>query len=230
MSYDVDAGPPRSVEVQRRLEEIVAAVAEWFTLGRWVMILGSGTVGHHLLTEGLPEASGATAAEPTLPAWVTALTVGDLAYYGVWFVAIYAVLLVTVVLHELCHWVAFQHYDVNAYWTLTWTEVGGREVYLLPPGGLCWPRHTLASAELSWREDAVVSLAPLALTAVASVPVLAYHVLVEPLSAVAALGLLLMTGPSPPDYASLLTTPRERWDTLVEVVEAQEPHRAAEGY
>lgn len=226
MPYDTAAGPPQSVLYQRRLEELYAEVREVFTNQVLVGAALLAILGYAIAT-GDASSAGASAGS-----WVAGLTIGDVATYGAYFIGLFTLLFVVVALHEMCHVAAFRWYaDVTAYWTYNWTTIAGRTMYLIPPGGLAYPEHTGSYYRMSYLEDVVVSLAPLALTAVTLAIAAAYHLFVDPFANPlgVAVGLLIATGPSPPDYQSLLFTPRDRWETLVGFEDALDRHRAAEG-
>lgn len=228
MTYDPHAEPPRSVEYQRQIEGTVARILEWFTLPRTLAFVVVMFVVDYVSRNGVSSTadSASSGTGDAVGAFLEAITLVDVA----WLVGFFVAMMVILALHELCHLAAFRYFGIEAFWSYTWWRIRGYRV--LPVGGLCWPRHEMASVELTYWEDVAVSLAPLALTAVALIPTLAWHVFVDPFSAlgVVVFAVIIGTGPSPPDWLALLNTPRERWERLVEFVDAQEPHRAAEGY
>lgn len=230
MPYDVSGEPPRSVELQRRLEKLIEKVRAQVTPLRlvafgllgllWQLFGASGTEG---------EAGGSSA---SVASYIDSITLAEVVHFVEIALLICAATIVIMILHELCHWVAFRHFGVQAFWTLTWVNLGGYNLYPLIWGGYCWPRFDRAGYELSYREDAIVSMAPLALSAVIAAGVVSYHLAIEPLGSLWSYLFLVLitTGPSPPDYAHLLKTPRERWEELEELERAVVQHRSAHGY
>lgn len=226
MTYDVDAGEPELVAYQRRLEDVVAQVREVLTNDRLTKLGILALIVYGAMNADFSSASSSSSS------FLEGLTLAVVVDGAIWYVGFLVAMLVVIALHEACHAFAFDHYGVTPEWTITWAEVRGKPLVVLPPfGGVCWPKHDVQWFRLTYLEDAVVSLAPLALAAVGLVVAGAYHVLVSPFTSPlwVAVGVLFFLGPSPPDWGSLLRTPRERWETLVGLEERIETHAAAEG-
>ena len=217
MTYDVQEGPPRSVEVQRRLE---AFLEEHRTAITALAILA---VAGYVLSN-LEPSSSSTAIS------LEDVTIGEVAKWVAIAIVAGVALTVNIAIHELCHWLAFRYYGIRAEWTLDWLSVRGREVYPFAVAGLCWG-NSLESYRLSYLEDLVVSLAPLVWAAILLAPLSAYHLLVAPIEQfwLFAGAIFVLSGPSPPDWAFLLETPREKWDDLVDLEERLDRHAIVEG-
>ena len=217
MSYDVQEGPPRSVELQRRLE---AFLEEHRTA---LLVLAFLACAGYLLASAEPSSSSTAIS-------LEDVTIGAVAKWVAIAIVAGVALTVNIAIHELCHWLAFRYYGIRAEWTLDWLSVRGREVYPFAVGGLCWG-SALESYRMSYLEDLVVALAPLVWAAILIASLSAYHVLVAPLEEfwLYAGLILFLSGPSIPDWLSLLETPRARWDDLVGLEERLDRHAIAEG-
>jgi len=221
--YDISGGPPRSVEIQRILEahyERARAVVE----EHFGVILVLGAVAYLVLASDPSDVLSARSVAPEI-------TTSDVVIGAAVVAALGVVSLVVITLHELCHWYAFRRFGVDAEWTITWISlpVIGKAY---PAGGLCWSTSVYDSLHLSWAEDAVVSLAPLVLVAIGWLAAGAYHVFADPFTSPfwVAVGVLVVVGPSPPDYLCLTETPRHRWERLCDYADRVDNHAAAEGW
>lgn len=225
MTMDVDTGPPQSVEIQQEIEQRIDVLREVIEPGHiWAGII-LAVVGYLIVTGDGTEAASSTGAA------LEDVTVAEIAKGAAIVIGAGFALTVNISIHELCHQVAFRYFGIPASWSLSWISVRGYSIYPFAVGGLCEPRSIPEYARLSWTEDVVVSLAPLAWSAVLLAGLGAFHILVDPvpsLKFVAAM-VFLLSGPSPPDYASLLGTPRDRWETFVGLEERLDQHATAEG-
>lgn len=234
MRYDPTEGPPRSVQIQRRVEAVVEVVVEWFTPARSAALVVGLLVVHGLATT---DPSTATEAEtPALDAavaFVESLTVRDVAFYLGVLAVVSVAYNIVIGVHEACHQAAFRYFGVDAGFTVNMHVVGGVQIPFLPAaGGMCWPEREHQAYRLSYIEDVVVSLAPLALSATLGTVVVGWNAVVSPVPAFeyVLVGVVLMSGPSLPDWFSLVRTPRARWDRLTELEQRLDEHRAVEGY
>lgn len=230
MSYDVEA-EPTSVTYQRRLEALLNSVREELTNQRLVGLAVLTIIVYGAMTGDFSQTTASTASSTSSA--LEGLTPSEIVDAAWKYALVIVGAVVIISLHEATHAFAFDHFGVEPQWTISWVEVRGKPLVILPPlGGVCWPKHDYQSVWLSYREDAIVSLAPLVLTAASLVVVGAYHLFVDPFTSLlwASVAVLFLTGPSPPDYGALLTTPRERWEALVEWDDQLTTHAAAEGF
>lgn len=222
MTYDVDEGPPRTVEVQEYIEETIEEARELIPFWRVAIGLVILWIGHLAYTGDSSSSSESfqITVTPELVAWI----VGAIVVYGVVSIAV-------ITLHELAHLYALHHFDIPARWTLNFAEVRGYPILLMPTGGLTYPVDEIEWSSMTLLEDAIVSLAPMTLSAVIAAPVVAYHVFVAPFDYlwIMLAGILVMTGPSFSDYRSIFRSPRERWKVYSGFKQAVRRHASAEG-
>lgn len=222
MTFDVDEGPPRTVEVQGYIEETIEKARELIPFWRVAIGLTILWIGHLAYTIGASSSSDNTqiTVTPELLAWIA----GAIVAYAV-------VTIIITVLHELSHWYALYYFDIPARWTLNFAEVRGYPILLMPIGGLTYPVDEIEWSSMTLLEDAIVSLAPMTLSAVIAAPVVAYHVFVAPFDYlwIMLAGILVMTGPSFQDYRSIFRSPRERWKVYSGFKQAVRRHASAEG-
>jgi hypothetical protein len=222
MTYDVDEGPPKTVEVQEYIEETIEEARELIPFRRVAIGLAILWIGYLAYTgdSSSPSQSFQITVTPELLGWIA----GAIVAYAI-------VTIIITVLHELAHWYALHHFGIPARWTLNFAEVKGYPILLMPTGGLTYPVDRIEWSSMTLLEDAIVSLAPMTLSAVIAAPVVAYHVFVAPFDYIWIMlaGILVMTGPSFPDYRSIFRSPRSRWEVYSGFKQAVRRHASAEG-
>jgi len=222
---DVDGGPPRSVELQRELEERIDLVRDAIEPAHVVAVAIVAVLVYAIAT------GDASSATTSTGEWLAGVSLVDVAKFAAGVIGVGIAFGVNVAIHEECHRLAFERFDVSSRVEIEWPEVGKRDLYFFPAGGVCSAVSIRDYARMSWREDAVVALAPAVWGALLVAGVFAYHAFVSPLPSVDGIALLvfLFSGPSIPDYLSVLRTPRDRWEFLVGLEESVDRHAAAEG-
>lgn len=232
MTYDVETGPPRSVRVQRAIEGYWAQVRAEVTPRRVLAVLAVALVVDAALSGDVSAADGEPAPAEAA-AWLAGWTLADVGWLLAGWLAVSVAAHVVVALHEGCHVAAFEALGYSAGWRYDWTTFRGRNLYVLPPGGVAYTRYRGTLGRLTWAENALVCMAPLVLAAAGWAVLGAYHWLVAPVPSGELLFLAVIwgatAGPSIPDYADLLPLPRGRWEAVQASERALGRHCAAEG-
>lgn len=229
MPYEISSGPPRSIEIQERIEAGVRLILEEMTRDRTLLVIGFVLVIGGILVTGMstPDSVEQVREEPPTAAEVVqslAILIGGIVGAGLIGTAL-------VVVHELCHVIALRRIGVPSKWWIEWVEFRGHPIYPLPKGGVTRPIGVREQLSLTYSETVQVALAPVVLGIFVALSVLVFHVMVAPFEAVGALIILafFFGGPSITDYRFLTTLPRERWETFVAIEEAIDRHCRAEG-